>query len=71
MPLCFSLPILDVMMRFERVALLLLPAFLMLGCGQKGPLYMEGREPRSAGKAQATQPAPAQQVPEVEPSAPN
>ncbi|MCF7967654.1 MAG: lipoprotein [Methylococcaceae bacterium] len=59
------------MIRIERTAWLFVSAFLLFGCGQKGPLYMEGREPRSSGKAQAPRQAPAQQAPEVEPSAPN
>jgi predicted small lipoprotein YifL len=58
-------------MRIERTAWLFISAFLLIGCGQKGPLYMEGREPRSSGKAQPPRQAPVKQAPEVEPSAPN
>jgi predicted small lipoprotein YifL len=35
------------MIPLQRFALLLLPALLAAGCGQKGPLYLEGREPPS------------------------
>jgi predicted small lipoprotein YifL len=42
----------------QRFVFLLLPALLSVGCGQKGPLYLEGREPPSqrapAAKTQPT-----------------
>lgn len=44
----------------RRIAFLLLPALLAAGCGQKGPLYLEGREPHSQRVPETAKPAPAQ-----------
>ncbi len=55
----------------HRRALLLALAFSLLGCGQKGPLFKEGQDPRSGRSGQPVQKAPEQKAAIVEPSAPN
>jgi predicted small lipoprotein YifL len=45
-------------------------AVLFYACGQKGPLYMEGHEPRGQKAAKPAKPK-TETAPEVEPSAPN
>jgi predicted small lipoprotein YifL len=49
----------------RRIAFLLLPTLLAAGCGQKGPLYLEGREPHSQRAPAPAQPesAPAEKEP--------
>lgn len=49
----------------SRIASLLLPALLAAGCGQKGPLYLEGREPHAQRAPASVQPesAPAEKEP--------
>ncbi len=55
----------------HRRLLLLALAFSLLACGQKGPLFKEGQDPRSGRASQPVQKAPEQKAPIVEPSAPN
>lgn len=44
----------------RSIAILLLPILLSAGCGQKGPLYLEGREPRSQKSSTAKNTKPVQ-----------
>ncbi|MEI6353659.1 MAG: lipoprotein [Methylococcus sp.] len=55
----------------HRWLLLWVLAFFLPACGQKGPLFKEGQDPRSRGGGQSVQKAPEQKAPIVEPSAPN
>ncbi len=52
-----------------RLFTLLLLVLAQLACGQKGPLYMEGHEPR--GMKVIKPHNDADTAPQVEPSAPN
>ncbi len=59
------------MAKITSVAALLGVVVLMAGCGQKGPLYLEGHEPRSQKNARPMISSKNSDNPEVEPSAPN
>jgi predicted small lipoprotein YifL len=48
------------MIVLQRLVFLCLLAFLTAGCGQKGPLYLEGHEPPSQRVPGAKKPAPAE-----------
>lgn len=52
-----------------RLFSLLLLVLAQLACGQKGPLYMEGHEPRGMKVVKPRNDA--ETAPQVEPSAPN
>jgi predicted small lipoprotein YifL len=51
------------MIVLQRFVFLCLSAFLTTGCGQKGPLYLEGHEPPSQRVPGAKKTAPAQSEP--------
>lgn len=55
----------------RRGAWLLAAGLLVTACGQKGPLYMEGRVPKSQQKSKHIIDSTPDPAPEVEPSAPN
>lgn len=55
----------------RRGSWLLVLGLLFAGCGQKGPLYLEGKVPKSQQKSKHIIDSKPDPAPEVEPSAPN
>ena len=59
------------MSMLQRMIGLLAAVCWLAACGQKGPLYMEGRVPKSQKKSEHIITSTPEKAPEPEPSAPN
>jgi predicted small lipoprotein YifL len=59
------------MSMLKRVLWLLAAVFWLVACGQKGPLYMEGRVPKSQKRTEHIITSTPEPAPVPEPSAPN
>ncbi len=59
------------MTMWKRVIGLLAAGCWLAACGQKGPLYMEGRVPKSQKRSEHIITSTPEPAPEPQPSAPN